>query len=159
MRLVGIVLQMQALRSCVLYVCYYGLGEYSRRQDKCHSHGIYNTLYFVIAVIPSWLRFLQVCLRVCLLIFFLVGFPFQFCCRSDFLLIYVVFQLWCRFEVLLSFCVIPVVFWSIMSFSSYGVVVLFYCLFVCHPCRLFVYNICETTLPFPPQFHLQLCLF
>ena len=83
------------------------------------------TLLLVIAVIPYWLRFLQVCLRVCLLIFFLVGFAFQFCCRSDFLLIYVVFQLWCRFEVLLSFCVIPVIFWSIMSFASYGVVYCF----------------------------------
>ncbi|KAM6555916.1 hypothetical protein CsatB_002935 [Cannabis sativa] len=51
--------QMQALRSCVLYICYYGLGEYSRRQEKCHTHGLYNTLYFVIAVIPYWLRFMQ----------------------------------------------------------------------------------------------------
>ncbi|XP_030501514.2 phosphate transporter PHO1 homolog 10 [Cannabis sativa] len=54
--------QMQALRSCVLYICYYGLGEYSRRQEKCHTHGLYNTLYFVIAVIPYWLRFMQ-CFR------------------------------------------------------------------------------------------------
>ncbi|EXC20014.1 Phosphate transporter PHO1-10-like protein [Morus notabilis] len=54
--------QMQALRSSVLYVCYYGLGEYSRRQNKCHKHGVYNTLYFVIAIVPYWLRFLQ-CLR------------------------------------------------------------------------------------------------
>ncbi|KAM6586963.1 hypothetical protein CsatA_009568 [Cannabis sativa] len=54
--------QMQALRSCVLYICYYGLGEYSRRQEKCHTHGLYNTLYFVIAVIPYWLRFMQ-CIR------------------------------------------------------------------------------------------------
>ncbi|XP_062120455.1 phosphate transporter PHO1 homolog 10 isoform X2 [Humulus lupulus] len=54
--------QMQALRSCVLYICYYGLGKYLRRQEKCHTHGLYNTLYFVIAVIPYWLRFLQ-CLR------------------------------------------------------------------------------------------------
>ncbi|KAL6294769.1 hypothetical protein ACE6H2_002911 [Prunus campanulata] len=52
--------QVQALRSFVLYICCYGLGEYSRRQTKCHSHGVYNTLYFIIAVIPFWMRFLQV---------------------------------------------------------------------------------------------------
>lgn len=47
----------------MLYICYYGLGEYSRRQSKCHSHGVYNTLYFIIAVIPFWMRFLQVSLH------------------------------------------------------------------------------------------------
>ncbi|CAN1342742.1 Phosphate transporter PHO1 homolog 10 [Linum perenne] len=45
-----------------LYICYYGLGEYSRRQEKCHSHGIYNALYFIVAIIPFWTRFMQ-CLR------------------------------------------------------------------------------------------------
>ncbi|XVF85893.1 hypothetical protein PTKIN_Ptkin17bG0154400 [Pterospermum kingtungense] len=54
--------QVQAIRSLDLYICYYGLGEYSRRQNKCHGHGVYNVLYFVVAVIPFWLRFLQ-CLR------------------------------------------------------------------------------------------------
>ncbi|KAJ0037701.1 hypothetical protein Pint_23590 [Pistacia integerrima] len=57
--------QVQALRSIELYVCYYGLGEYSERQNKCHSHGIYNAFYFVIAVIPFWLRFLQCLRRLC----------------------------------------------------------------------------------------------
>ncbi|XP_031263867.1 phosphate transporter PHO1 homolog 10 [Pistacia vera] len=57
--------QVQALRSIELYVCYYGLGEYSERQNKCHSHGIYNVFYFVIAVIPFWLRFLQCLRRLC----------------------------------------------------------------------------------------------
>ncbi|BFG16720.1 hypothetical protein CerSpe_029940 [Prunus speciosa] len=57
--------QMQASRSFVLYICYYGLGEYSRRQTKCHSHGVYNTLYFIIAVIPFWMRFLQCIRRFC----------------------------------------------------------------------------------------------
>ncbi|GMI87406.1 hypothetical protein like AT1G69480 [Hibiscus trionum] len=51
--------QIQAIRSLDLYICYYGLGERSQRQSKCHGHGVYNALYFVIAVIPYWLRFLQ----------------------------------------------------------------------------------------------------
>ncbi|KAK8567313.1 hypothetical protein V6N12_005909 [Hibiscus sabdariffa] len=54
--------QIQAIRSLDLYICYYGLGERSQRQSKCHGHGVYNALYFVIAVIPYWLRFLQ-CIR------------------------------------------------------------------------------------------------
>ncbi|XP_034199371.1 phosphate transporter PHO1 homolog 10-like [Prunus dulcis] len=57
--------QVQALRSFVLYICYYGLGEYSRRQSKCHSHGVYNTLYFIIVVIPFWMRFLKCIRRFC----------------------------------------------------------------------------------------------
>lgn len=52
--------QVQAIRSIELYICYYGLGEYSRRQNKCHSHGAYNAFYFVVAVVPFWLRLLQV---------------------------------------------------------------------------------------------------
>ncbi|OMO93265.1 hypothetical protein CCACVL1_06554 [Corchorus capsularis] len=54
--------QIQAIRSLDLYICYYGLGELSRRESKCHGHGAYNVLYFAVAVIPFWLRFLQ-CLR------------------------------------------------------------------------------------------------
>ncbi|KAI9169252.1 hypothetical protein LWI28_009604 [Acer negundo] len=57
--------QVQAIRSIDLYICYYGLGEYSQRQEKCHSHGVYNTLYSVVAVIPFWLRFLQCLRRLC----------------------------------------------------------------------------------------------
>ncbi|KAL4319954.1 hypothetical protein GQ457_18G024900 [Hibiscus cannabinus] len=53
--------QIQAIRSLDLYICYYGL-ERSQRQSKCHSHGVYNALYFIVAVIPYWLRFLQ-CIR------------------------------------------------------------------------------------------------
>ncbi|KAF5443364.1 hypothetical protein F2P56_035923 [Juglans regia] len=54
--------QVQAFRSFELYICYYGLGEYSRRQNRCHRHEVYNTFYFIVAVIPYWLRFLQ-CIR------------------------------------------------------------------------------------------------
>ncbi|EOA34923.1 hypothetical protein CARUB_v10020007mg [Capsella rubella] len=52
--------QIQAIRSFELFICYYGLGEYLQRQNKCHSHGVYNAFYFVVAVIPYWLRFLQI---------------------------------------------------------------------------------------------------
>ncbi|KAJ6689969.1 hypothetical protein OIU85_006272 [Salix viminalis] len=57
--------QVQAIRSIELYICYYGLGEYSRRQNKCHSHGAYNAFYFVVAVAPFWLRLLQCIRRLC----------------------------------------------------------------------------------------------
>ncbi|KAJ6902577.1 hypothetical protein NC651_020147 [Populus alba x Populus x berolinensis] len=57
--------QVQAVRSIELYICYYGLGEYSRRQNKCHSHGAYNAFYFVVAVVPFWLRLLQCLRRLC----------------------------------------------------------------------------------------------
>ncbi|GAV79395.1 SPX domain-containing protein/EXS domain-containing protein [Cephalotus follicularis] len=57
--------QIQAIRSIELYICYYGLGEYSQRQNKCHSYGVYNVFYFIVAVIPYWLRFLQCLRRFC----------------------------------------------------------------------------------------------
>ncbi|TYJ00448.1 hypothetical protein E1A91_A13G086800v1 [Gossypium mustelinum] len=54
--------QVTAIRSLDLYICYYGLGERSQRESKCHGHGIYNVLYLAVPVIPFWLRFLQ-CIR------------------------------------------------------------------------------------------------
>ncbi|KAA3488157.1 phosphate transporter PHO1-like protein 10 isoform X2 [Gossypium australe] len=54
--------QVTAIRSLDLYICYYGLGERSQRESKCHGHSIYNVLYFAVPVIPFWLRFLQ-CIR------------------------------------------------------------------------------------------------
>ncbi|XP_057494190.1 phosphate transporter PHO1 homolog 10 [Actinidia eriantha] len=54
--------QIPAIRSFEFYICYYGLGEFSQRRNKCHSHDIYNVFYFIVAVIPYWIRFLQ-CLR------------------------------------------------------------------------------------------------
>ncbi|KAJ4850739.1 hypothetical protein Tsubulata_019304 [Turnera subulata] len=55
----------KAIRSLELYICYYGMGEYSRRQNKCHSHGVYTVFYFIVAIIPYWLRFLQCLRRLC----------------------------------------------------------------------------------------------
>ncbi|EOY01847.1 EXS (ERD1/XPR1/SYG1) family protein [Theobroma cacao] len=51
--------QVQAIRSLDLYICYYSLGEVSQRQDKCHGHGVYNVLYFAVALIPYWTCLLQ----------------------------------------------------------------------------------------------------
>ncbi|XP_056165974.1 phosphate transporter PHO1 homolog 10-like [Syzygium oleosum] len=57
--------QVQAIRSLELYICYYGLGEYSQRRNRCHSHGVYNVFYFIVAIIPYWMRFLQCLRRLC----------------------------------------------------------------------------------------------
>ncbi|WJZ81163.1 hypothetical protein VitviT2T_001017 [Vitis vinifera] len=54
--------QVQAIRSLEFYVCYYGWGDYKHRQNTCKSSGVYNTFYFIVAVIPYWSRLLQ-CLR------------------------------------------------------------------------------------------------
>ncbi|KAI9111898.1 hypothetical protein K1719_017588 [Acacia pycnantha] len=54
--------QVQAFRNFEFYICYYGLGEHSRREEKCQSRGVYNTLSFIIGVVPFWFRFSQ-CMR------------------------------------------------------------------------------------------------
>ncbi|ESR43753.1 hypothetical protein CICLE_v10013830mg, partial [Citrus x clementina] len=54
--------QVQAIRSLGIYICYYGWGDFKRRRNTCHSDDVYNTFYFIVAVIPYWFRFLQ-CLR------------------------------------------------------------------------------------------------
>ncbi|XP_010258279.1 PREDICTED: phosphate transporter PHO1 homolog 3-like isoform X2 [Nelumbo nucifera] len=51
--------QVQAIRSLELYICYYGWGNYEKRKHKCNVSGVYNTFYFIVAVIPYWCRFLQ----------------------------------------------------------------------------------------------------
>lgn len=54
--------QVQAIRSLEFYICYYGWGDYKRRENTCKTSGVYNTFYFIVAVIPYWARLLQ-CLR------------------------------------------------------------------------------------------------
>ncbi|XP_071929069.1 phosphate transporter PHO1 homolog 10 isoform X3 [Coffea arabica] len=53
--------QIQAMRSIEYYICYYGYGT-SKGQNKCTTRDVYAVFYFIIAVIPYWLRFLQ-CVR------------------------------------------------------------------------------------------------
>ncbi|KAI3812029.1 hypothetical protein L1987_16730 [Smallanthus sonchifolius] len=50
--------QVQAIRCLEFYICYYGMRRYQKEQ-KCHSLDLYNVFYIIIAVIPYWLRFLQ----------------------------------------------------------------------------------------------------
>ncbi|CAN0896517.1 Phosphate transporter PHO1 homolog 3 [Linum grandiflorum] len=54
--------QVQAIRSLEFYICYYGWGDFKRRENTCKSSSVYNTFYFVVAVIPYVARLLQ-CLR------------------------------------------------------------------------------------------------
>ncbi|KAJ4871045.1 Phosphate transporter PHO1-like protein 4 [Raphanus sativus] len=55
--------QVQALRSLEFYICYYGFGDFrQRQQNACTSNNVFTTFYFIVAVIPYWLRFLQ-CIR------------------------------------------------------------------------------------------------
>ncbi|KAH6824863.1 EXS family protein [Perilla frutescens var. hirtella] len=54
--------QVQAIRSCEYYVCFYGGKKLSRRLKRCSNDEVYNVFYFVIAVVPYWFRFLQ-CVR------------------------------------------------------------------------------------------------
>ncbi|WZZ09974.1 hypothetical protein YC2023_095895 [Brassica napus] len=55
--------QVQSLRSLEFYICYYGFGDFRQRQrNTCRSNDVFTTFYFIVAVIPYWLRFLQ-CIR------------------------------------------------------------------------------------------------
>ncbi|CAN6894725.1 unnamed protein product [Brassica oleracea] len=55
--------QVQALRSLEFYICYYGFRDFRQRQrNTCRSNDVFTTFYFIVAVIPYWLRFLQ-CIR------------------------------------------------------------------------------------------------
>ncbi|KAJ8760998.1 hypothetical protein K2173_022036 [Erythroxylum novogranatense] len=54
--------QVQAFRSLEFYVCYYVSGNYKYRINTCNMSNVYNTFYFIVAVIPYWSRLLQ-CLR------------------------------------------------------------------------------------------------
>ncbi|XP_017223893.1 phosphate transporter PHO1 homolog 10 isoform X2 [Daucus carota subsp. sativus] len=54
--------QVQALRSFEFYTCFYGWGKYVKGESKCHELDVYNVFYFIVAIIPYWIRFLQ-CVR------------------------------------------------------------------------------------------------
>ncbi|KAG6715826.1 hypothetical protein I3842_04G015600 [Carya illinoinensis] len=55
-------LTVQAFRSFEFYVCYYGWGDFKMRSNKCHGSRVYKSFYFIVAIVPYWMRFLQ-CLR------------------------------------------------------------------------------------------------
>ncbi|KAF5955115.1 hypothetical protein HYC85_007971 [Camellia sinensis] len=52
-------LGVQGFRSLEFYICYYGWGDYKNRETTCQTNNLYKTLYFIIAAIPYWSRFLQ----------------------------------------------------------------------------------------------------
>ncbi|CAH1421021.1 unnamed protein product [Lactuca virosa] len=58
--------QVQLLRSLQFYVCYYGWGDYKKRDaTTCTKSDIYDTIYIVVAVVPYWIRVLQCLRRLC----------------------------------------------------------------------------------------------
>ncbi|KAL8518655.1 hypothetical protein ACS0TY_009847 [Phlomoides rotata] len=54
--------QVQSLRSLEFYICYYGWGDYKKRENNCNSSPVFQTFSFIIAAIPFTWRLLQ-CLR------------------------------------------------------------------------------------------------
>lgn len=54
--------QVQAFRSLQFYICYYGWGDFIRRSNRCFESKIFEAFFFVVAIIPYWIRTLQ-CLR------------------------------------------------------------------------------------------------
>ncbi|MCL7030075.1 hypothetical protein MKW94_015979 [Papaver nudicaule] len=54
--------QVQAFRSLEFYICYYVWGDFRKRKNNCRQSAIYNSFYFIVAVLPYWSRLLQ-CLR------------------------------------------------------------------------------------------------
>ncbi|KAL0461612.1 UNVERIFIED_CONTAM: Phosphate transporter [Sesamum latifolium] len=52
--------QVQAFRSLLFYICYYGWGDFRRRSNKCLGSNTYEIFYIVVAIIPFWSRVLQV---------------------------------------------------------------------------------------------------
>ncbi|KAI7750441.1 hypothetical protein M8C21_004694, partial [Ambrosia artemisiifolia] len=55
--------QVQLLRNLQFYVCYYGWGDFKRRNaETCNNSKVYDVLFIVTAVIPYWIRLLQ-CIR------------------------------------------------------------------------------------------------
>ncbi|XP_021299711.1 phosphate transporter PHO1 homolog 3 [Herrania umbratica] len=54
--------QVQAFRSFEFYICYYGWGDFKKRENTCKESEVFNTFYFIVAVLPYLSRLLQ-CLR------------------------------------------------------------------------------------------------
>lgn len=57
---VAIFLQVQALRSVEFYICYYGWGDYKKRENNCPDSDVFKTFSFIVAGIPYMWRLFQV---------------------------------------------------------------------------------------------------
>ncbi|KAI3943340.1 hypothetical protein MKW92_038910 [Papaver armeniacum] len=51
--------QVQAFRSLEFYICYYVWGDFRKRHNNCRQSAVYNSFYFIVAVLPYWSRLLQ----------------------------------------------------------------------------------------------------
>ncbi|XP_059670362.1 phosphate transporter PHO1 homolog 9-like [Cornus florida] len=57
--------QVQAFRSLEFYICYYGWGDFKKRENGeniCRANDVYKIFYIIVAVVPYWMRLLQ-CVR------------------------------------------------------------------------------------------------
>ncbi|KAJ0754393.1 putative SPX domain-containing protein [Helianthus annuus] len=58
--------QVQLLRNIQFYVCYYGWGDFKKRDaTTCNESNIFEIISIVIAVVPYWIRVLQCIRRFC----------------------------------------------------------------------------------------------
>ncbi|KAI3784854.1 hypothetical protein L1987_43961 [Smallanthus sonchifolius] len=58
--------QVQLLRNVEFYACYYGWGDFKKRDAAtCNDSNVYKVLSIVIAVVPYWIRVLQCIRRFC----------------------------------------------------------------------------------------------
>ncbi|KAD4887970.1 hypothetical protein E3N88_20043 [Mikania micrantha] len=58
--------QVQLLRNVEFYACYYGWGDFKKRDaTTCNDSNLYQTISIVIAVVPYWIRVLQCLRRFC----------------------------------------------------------------------------------------------
>ncbi|KAI7731335.1 hypothetical protein M8C21_011220 [Ambrosia artemisiifolia] len=58
--------QVQLLRNIEFYVCYYGWGDFKKRDaTTCNESNTFEIISIVIAVIPYWIRVLQCIRRFC----------------------------------------------------------------------------------------------
>ncbi|XP_077245662.1 phosphate transporter PHO1 homolog 3-like isoform X2 [Tasmannia lanceolata] len=54
--------KVQAIRCLEFYVCYYGWGDVKHRMQHCSKSSVFDSFYFIIAVVPYWSRLMQ-CIR------------------------------------------------------------------------------------------------
>ncbi|GLJ51931.1 hypothetical protein SUGI_1103450 [Cryptomeria japonica] len=51
--------QVQAIRECQYFFCYYILGAFKNRDTEFVDNNVYEIFFYVVAVIPYWIRCLQ----------------------------------------------------------------------------------------------------
>ncbi|KAM7268075.1 hypothetical protein ACFE04_010241 [Oxalis oulophora] len=51
--------EVQAWRNLEFYICYYGWGDFKKRSNSCQQSDVYETFYYIVAIVPFWIRCLQ----------------------------------------------------------------------------------------------------